>query len=227
MSGLMGELTRMDGFDLVIFDCDGVVVDSEVLACRCLADALRQHGMSFSLAEVFERFLGRSFSVVEDYYLGARGKALPDRFRTDLQSRLAEAFRTSLRPMPHIVDVLDRLDRPYCLASSSDAERIGLALAVTRLQRFFGDRVYNAAMVPNGKPSPDLFLFAAERMAAKAARTLVVEDTVAGIVAGKAAGMTVWGFTGGSHCLGRDAGRRLAEAGADRVFDSMADFTVA
>jgi HAD superfamily hydrolase (TIGR01509 family) len=214
----------MDGFDLVVFDCDGVVVDSEVLACRCLADVLGRHGMVLSIADVFERFLGRSFSAVEEYYLRARGEALPDAFRLELRSRLAESFARSLEPMPHIVDVLDRLDRPYCLASSSDAERIGLALAVTRLDRFFGDRVYNATMVSRGKPSPDLFLFAADRMGARAARTLVIEDTVAGIVAGKAAGMTVWGFAGGSHCVGRDVARDLAAAGADRVFDSMAEF---
>jgi HAD superfamily hydrolase (TIGR01509 family) len=126
--------------------------------------------------------------------------------------------------MPHVVDVLTRLDRPYCLASSSDAERIRLTLAVTGLTRFFSDRVFDASMVAEGKPAPDLFLHIAGRTGTATSRSLVVEDSVSGILAAKAAGMKVWGFTGGSHCAGRDIGRRLLAAGADRVFDSMAEF---
>jgi HAD superfamily hydrolase (TIGR01509 family) len=126
--------------------------------------------------------------------------------------------------MPHVVDVLKRIDRPYCLASSSDAERIRLTLTVTGLTRFFSDRVYDASMVAHGKPAPDLFLLIAGKMGAAAPRALVVEDSVSGIVAAKAAGMKVWGFTGGSHCAGRDTARQLLAAGADRVFDSMAEF---
>jgi HAD superfamily hydrolase (TIGR01509 family) len=126
--------------------------------------------------------------------------------------------------MPHVVDVLKRLDRPYCLASSSDPDRIRLTLAITGLDRFFADRVYDASMVAHGKPAPDLFLLIAGNMGKAAPRALVVEDSVSGIVAAKAAGMKVWGFTGGSHCAGRDTARRLLAAGADRVFDSMAEF---
>jgi HAD superfamily hydrolase (TIGR01509 family) len=210
--------------DLIIFDCDGVVVDSEVLACTCLSDALRLHRLDLGIDEIFELFLGRSFSVVEEYYRRVIGKPLPDAFRTDLHDRLSRSFAASLTSMPYVVDVLTRLDRSYCLASSSDAERIRLSLAVTGLARFFGERVYPAAMVARGKPAPDLYLFIAARMRAVTPRVLVVEDSVSGIVAGKAAGMKVWGFTGGSHCAGRDIGRQLLAAGADRVFDSMAEF---
>jgi HAD superfamily hydrolase (TIGR01509 family) len=216
--------TAMRDIDLVIFDCDGVVVDSEVLACTCLADALRLNALDLGIEEVFELFLGQSFSVVEEHFQAVTGKPLPEQFRTELRDRLARSFAASLTPMPNVVDVLDRLDRPYCLASSSDAERIRLALAVTGLARFFGERVYDAAMVARGKPAPDLYLFIAERMSAAMPRVLVVEDSVPGIVAGKAAGMKVWGFTGGSHCIGRDVGRQLLAAGADRVFHSMTEF---
>ncbi len=213
----------MDEFDLVIFDCDGVLVDSEVLSCRCLVDTLAQYGVAVDLAEVFDRFLGRTFSAVEDHYRAVTGAPMPARFQTDLRARVAASFRTSLQLIPGVRPVLDAMDRPYCLATSSDAERLGVTLEVTRLAPYFRDRIFNAAMVTRGKPAPDLFLFAAERMSKAPARTLVIEDSAIGVAAGKAAGMTVWGFTGGSHHRGRDGRRVLAEAGADRVFASMSE----
>ncbi len=212
------------GFDLIIFDCDGVVVDSEVLACQALADTLGRYGLPVSLDEVFQRFLGRSFAEVEDYFRNRTGAPLPEAFRIDFRARLEEVFRASLQPMAGIRDVLARVEPPYCLASSSDPGRIGLTLAASGMAAMFGDRVYSASQVRNGKPKPDLFLYAAEMMAEAPSRTLVIEDTVPGVLAGKAAGMTVWGFTGGSHCAGRAVGRKLADAGADRVFDRMSAF---
>jgi HAD superfamily hydrolase (TIGR01509 family) len=214
----------MKSVGLVIFDCDGVVVDSEVLSCESLVEVLRQYDVPISLDDVFDKFLGKSFSVVEAYYREATGKSFPADLRTDYRDLLATTFRASLKPMPGIDAVLGALKLPYCLASSSDSERIATTLAAAGLAPYFGDRVYSAAMVAKGKPAPDLFLFAAAQMGREPRQTVVVEDTVAGVLAGKAAGMTVWGFAGGSHCIGRDVGRRLAEAGADRVFDSMADF---
>ena len=215
----------MKSIGLVIFDCDGVVVDSEVLSCQSLADILLQYDVPISLDQVFDKFLGRSFSLVEAYYRETTGKPLPDKLRTDYRDLLARTFRASLKPMPGINAILGALKLPYCLASSSDSERIATTLAAAGLAPYFGDRVYSAAMVAKGKPAPDLFLFAAAQMGHESRQTLVIEDTVPGVVAGKAAGMTVWGFAGGSHCVGRGVGRQLAEAGADRVFDSMADFT--
>jgi HAD superfamily hydrolase (TIGR01509 family) len=211
-------------FELVIFDCDGVVVDSEVLACRALADVMAAHGIPIAIEEVFERFLGRTSGALDDYWREQRGGPLPGSFRPALAARLEELYRSDLRVMPHMLDVLDRIDRPYCLASSSDPERIRMTLEVTRLGHYFRDRVYNAAMVKRGKPAPDLFLHVAGEMGARPGATLVVEDSLTGISAGKAAGMTVWAFTGGSHYSGRDMGAALAAAGADRVFISMSDF---
>jgi len=210
-------------FDLVIFDCDGVVADSELLSCRCLRDTLGRHGLTIALDCVFERFLGRSASEVATYYLQALGRPLPADFAADLRAHLTAAFQAALQPMPHVGDVLSHLDRPYCLASSSDMERIRLTLAVTGLAPYFADRVFNVAMVDRGKPEPDLYLFIAAEMGARPRRTLVIEDTVVGVAAGKAAGMTVWGFIGGSHYAGRDIAPRLIAAGADRVFHSMSE----
>jgi HAD superfamily hydrolase (TIGR01509 family) len=215
----------MDMFDLVIFDCDGVVADSESLACACLRDHLGRYGVAVSLDEVFDKFLGRSFVAVAEHYRRVTGKSMPEAFRAGYQDRLKALLAASLKAMPQIEEVLSSLDRSYCLASSSDMERIALTLSVTGLDRYFGERIFNAGMVAHGKPAPDLFLYAASRMGKAPERSLVIEDTVPGIKAAKAARMTAWGFTGGSHYRGRDAGRLLAEAGADRVFGSMAEFT--
>jgi HAD superfamily hydrolase (TIGR01509 family) len=214
----------MKDFDLLIFDCDGVLVDSEVLSCQCLVDVLGRYGVTVGLDEAFDRFLGRSSSAVEEYYLATTGSPLARQFGSELQAHLASSFRTSLQLIPHVRSVLDSINRPYCLASSSDGDRLRMTLSIAELEPYFGDRIYYAAMVARSKPAPDLFLFAAAEMGARAAQTLVIEDSVNGVLAGKAAGMTVWGFVGGSHYSGRDGRRLLAEAGADRVFGSMADF---
>jgi HAD superfamily hydrolase (TIGR01509 family) len=210
--------------DLVIFDCDGVLVDSEVLSCTCLAEMLTAHGIAMSLDDVVERFLGRSFAAVPAYYRERTGRPLPESFARELRTLQRARFTAALLPMPHVAGVLASLDRPYCLASSSDGERIGISLAVTRLGHFFEGRIFSATMVERPKPAPDLFLLAAERMGVSPAATLVVEDSINGVLAGKAAGMTVWGFTGGSHYAGRDMTPALKAVGADRVFHSLAEF---
>jgi len=210
--------------DLVIFDCDGVLIDSEVLSCSCLAETLAAHGVAMPLEEVVERFLGRGFAAVPAYYREATGRTLPDSFAPELRARQSERFIAALTPMPHVTSVLTSLERPYCLASSSDGERIRISLAVTGLDHFFEGRIFTAAMVERAKPAPDLFLLAAARMGVSPARTLVIEDSINGVLAAKAAGMSVWGFTGGSHYAGRDMTPALMAAGANRVFGSMTEF---
>ena len=216
-------MAPLDDYDLVIFDCDGVVVDSEVLSCACLTDAFREHGVALELSEVVEQFVGRSQAAVEDYWRTELGRDPPADFFPYYNRRAAAAFTEQLKPMPLAGKVLANLPRPYCLASSSELDRIQLTLAVTQLDGFFADRIFNAAMVENGKPAPDLFLLAARRMNHPPERALVIEDSIVGVHAGKAAAMTVWGFIGGSHCSGRDAGTKLSAAGADRIFDSLGE----
>src|SRR5579871_71153 len=150
--------------DLVIFDCDGVLIDSEVLSCSCLAEIFALHGIVMPLDEVIERFLGRGFAAVPAYFRESTGRALPESFARDLKARQAELFTASLLPMPHVATVLAGLDRAYCLASSSDPDRIRISLAVTHLDHFFAGRVFSAAMVERAKPAPDLFLLAARTM---------------------------------------------------------------
>jgi len=211
------------GYDLVIFDCDGVLVDSEALACECLVGLLQRHRIDVELDAVFERFLGRSISAVAEHFQ-ALGCAMPAGFPAELRVLVRKSFAGSLQAMADVESVLRSLDTAYCVASSSDLERVNFSLELTGLSALFVGRVFTAQMVQNGKPAPDLFLHAAASMAVEPRRTLVIEDSVSGVQAGKAAGMTVWGFVGGSHYASRDGRALLAAAGADRVFDRMADF---
>jgi HAD superfamily hydrolase (TIGR01509 family) len=210
-------------FDLVIFDCDGVLVDSEVLSCRCLADALGREGLAMSADEAMERFLGRSIAAVATHFRAATGRDLSPSFHSELQARLTETFRRDLKVFPLVPEVLAACGERYCLASSSSPERLAMTLAAVGLDRHFAGRAYTASMVARAKPAPDIFLLAAREMAVRPERALVIEDSVNGVVAGKAAGMTVWGFIGGSHYRGRDGAALLKEAGADRVFAAFAD----
>ena len=133
-------------------------------------------------------------------------------------------FVAALRPIEGVSSVLKDLQVPHRVASSSDIERVSLSLSLTGLAPHFETRLYTSQMVKHGKPAPDLFLYAAERMQAKPCNTLVIEDSVSGVTAAKAAGMTAWGFDGGSHYQSRDGKAILLGAGADRVFERMADF---
>jgi HAD superfamily hydrolase (TIGR01509 family) len=208
---------------LIIFDCDGVLVDSEVLSCRCLCEALAGCGIEVGLEETLDLFLGRSLDAVLEHYQSL-GRSIPRQFPTELAVKVQETFRAALCPIEGIGSVLEGLKIPHCVASSSTLDRVSLSLSLTGLAGHFGDRLYTAQMVDRGKPAPDLFLYAAERMQADPARTLVIEDSVSGMRAAKAAGMTVWGFVGGSHYRSRDGRASLRDAGADRVFARMADF---
>ena len=209
--------------DLIIFDCDGVLVDSEVLSCRCLSEVLSGRGIKVGLDEILDLFLGRSLDAVVEHYEG-RGHSIAQQFPNALKAKVQETFRSALCPIEGIGSVLEGLEIPHCVASSSPLDRVSLSLSLTGLAGHFGDRLYTSQMVKRGKPAPDLFLYAAERMAADPCRTLVIEDSASGVVAAKAAGMTVWGFVGGSHYQARDGSANLSDAGADRVFARMADF---
>jgi HAD superfamily hydrolase (TIGR01509 family) len=209
--------------DLVIFDCDGVLVDSELLSCQCLTETLGEIGVEVTIEQALKLFLGRSTAAITQY-CAEHGRPAPESFLPAFRTRLRQSFGRSLKPIPGVAALLASLRIPFCLASSSDLDRVAFSLALTGIAEHFGDRLFTAQMVEHGKPAPDLFLHAAAQMKAAPARTLVIEDSVSGVTAAKAAGMTVWGFVGGSHYVSRDGRAMLQDAGADRVFDRMADF---
>jgi HAD superfamily hydrolase (TIGR01509 family) len=209
--------------ELVIFDCDGVLVDSELLSCRCLSEVLAEHGVFIDPESALELFVGRNVAAVQEHYR-ALGRILPADFIVRLARRVRQAFASALVPIEGVAAVLEQMRVPVCVASSSDLERVNLALGLTGLAGFFGSRIYTSQMVERGKPAPDLFLHAAAAMRTHPDRTLVIEDSVSGVTAGKEAGMAVWGFVGGSHYASRDGRAMLAGAGADRVFSRMTEF---
>lgn len=211
-------------FDLIIFDCDGVLIDSEIISARMLVAELAALGVGIDLGYVTTHFLGRSYPRVmqqirEDFRLD-----LPSDFEALYRQRLLAAFEADLRIMPHVADVLGQVALPWCIATSSSPERAVRSLGIVGLDALAEGRLFTSTMVAQGKPAPDLFLHAAARMGvADPARCLVIEDSVNGVRAGRAAGMTVWRFTGGSH-LGGSVAPEPDDARPDLRFASFADF---
>jgi HAD superfamily hydrolase (TIGR01509 family) len=201
---------------LVIFDCDGVLVDSEPIANRVLAETLSSAGYPCTFAESVERFVGHNLESIMIMVEAERGQELPPDFARRVQAETFEAFRRKLRPVPEIGTALDRITHPVCVASSGTIEKMTLTLGLTGLMPYFDGRLFSARSVPRGKPHPDLFLYAAHHTGVAPAACVVVEDSIPGT----RAGMRVLGYAGGTH-VGRDHGARLAAAGAE-VFTDMA-----
>jgi HAD superfamily hydrolase (TIGR01509 family) len=183
---------------LVIFDCDGVLIDSEIISCDMLIRELGREGIAVDRDYIFRNCIGHSFPEVVEQIHRATGKALAGDFEARYRAALLDEFDLSLRPTPGALGILDRLAIPFCIATSSSKERAGHSLAAAGLSRFNAE-VFTASMVARGKPAPDLFLLAAEKMGAAPGSCLVIEDSLAGIMAARAAGMPVWRFSGGSH----------------------------
>ncbi len=206
-------------FDLVIFDCDGVLIDSELLSVRADVECLAEYGIDLSAEEILERYTGTSGMVAD---LEARyGRALPwfDERHQQLVRPLFEAG--SEDDTRGVSPCSICCPAKFCVASSSSPERLRHTLSLVRLHDRFHPNIFSAADVARGKPAPDLFLYAADRMGIRPQRCVVVEDSLPGVAAAVAAGMTAIGFTGGSHCR-PGHGSRLAEAGAALVIERMA-----
>ncbi len=204
---------RARGVDLVVFDCDGVLVDSEPIAVPVLGRALRAAGLALSDAEVHLTFVGLAFPRCVEIAERRLGHPLPAGFTERVQAETFEAFRAGLRAMPGVEEALDRLAVPYCVASSGDPDKMRLSLGLTGLLERFHGRMFSASEVRNGKPAPDLFLHAAARLGARPERTVVVEDSLPGVRAAIEAGMRVYGYAPAGD------GEALAVAGAIPLLD--------
>ncbi len=204
---------------LTIFDCDGVLVDSELIALEVLSDMMGEFGVPMSVADCREAFMGRHAADIARGIEARVGRELPGE-RLRMKERMMDRLRRELAPVPGIARALAQLDGPRCVASSSDPARIRLTLELTGLAGFFGDHIFSGAEVANGKPAPDLFLHAAKTMGAAPAECVVVEDSVQGVRAGVAAAMPVIGFTGGAHAYPGFADT-LRAAGAATIIAHM------
>ncbi len=207
---------------MIIFDCDGVLVDSEILSNSIDAELMTGVGHAISASELIENFIGRPKAEIWADIAGRRGVPWPDGLLAKAESILVERFATDLQPVDGAIEAVAALPGPLAVASSSALPKLRLALAVTGLLQRFDPRVFSASQVARGKPEPDVFLHAADRCGVRPGDCIVVEDSVAGVTAARRAGMRVLGFTGGRHSY-RGHADKLAAGGALEVVAHMRD----
>jgi len=198
---------------LIIFDCDGVLVDSEPLAMRVLLKIIADEGIEIDRGIAFRSYLGRSLASISESLNQSHGTHLSDASLANMRDQLYALYRKELKATPWLKPVLEGLELPFCVASSSQLERIRLSLELTGTLDRFEPNIFSASMVANGKPAPDLFLHAAAQMGVAPEHCLVIEDSPAGIMAARAAGMRVFAYLGGGH---------IAESGLRAEIESLA-----
>jgi HAD superfamily hydrolase (TIGR01509 family) len=207
----------MRPIELVIFDCDGVLVDSELITNRVFGAVLAELGLTLTQQFIFDHFVGRSMRYCWEQVEAMLGRPVPDEARRELQLRTNTALAAGVRAVRGIEAVLDSMRVPYCVASSGSHEKMATTLGATGLLPRFRNRIFSATQVARGKPAPDIFLYAASSCAVHPSACAVVEDSPAGVAAGVAAGMRVYGY-----CAFTPR-ERLEAAGANCTFDSMSE----
>ncbi len=211
---------------LLIFDCDGVLVDSEMIAHAAMAELMSALSRPMTTQEALGIFAGRRLRDALAAAEALLSAPIPHDVGVAAGQRLLERFRRELKPVEGVRQAIEALPYARCVASSSTPERLRVSLDVTGLAPLFGDNVFSADQVANGKPAADLFLFAARSLDAPPADCIVIEDSALGITAARAAGMGAIGFAGASHADAQLAAQ-LAAAGADTVVRAMADLPAA
>jgi HAD superfamily hydrolase (TIGR01509 family) len=203
--------------ELVIFDCDGVLIDSERIYNRILAAHLNRLGAAVDLEYMFEHFVGHSWAYCLGRITDLLGGPPPDHLQESVFAELKVVLPRELTAIPGVSDALDRIGHPVCVASNSGPEEIRANLALVGLLSRFNGRLFSAKQVARPKPAPDVYLFAASTLGIAPSACLVIEDSPAGVTAATAAGMTVAGYS--AHT----PGRRLREAGAKHLLEDMRD----
>ncbi len=205
--------------ELVIFDCDGVLIDSEVISARMLQQSVRPYGIEIPMDYIMANYVGRSYPKVLADIQTRFSIQMPDDFEGEYRARLLAAFERELQVMPGVEKVILSLGKPAVIATSSTPKRAQSSLQKVGLLRHFENRLFTASQVPNGKPAPDLFLFAAQEMGVEPQNCLVIEDSETGVQAGLAANMQVVRFVGGQHLSAS-----TDSAGAHEVLQDFAEF---
>jgi HAD superfamily hydrolase (TIGR01509 family) len=201
--------------ELVIFDCDGVLVDSDRISLRIQAERISALGLEMSYEDCVRDFLGLGMEATLRILAERRGRPVPEGWESELDAAVREGFQRELRAVPGVVEALEEIELPTCVASSGSHEKMRFTLGLTDLWDRFAGRIFSVDEVQRGKPAPDLFLHAALRMATPPERCIVIEDSPFGVAAAKAAGMSAFGFAAATPSTRLD--------GADAVFTSMAD----
>jgi HAD superfamily hydrolase (TIGR01509 family) len=216
---------RVPDLNLVIFDCDGVLVDSEAIFARVLGECLTEADCPATAEEALLLGFGKNRDTLSAAVEARYGRPLSDSFFDAMRARTAVVLERELKPMPGVNELLAALPKARCVASNGHLQRVRERLALTGLLHFFDPHVFSAIQVAVGKPAPDLFLLAARELGAQPAACTVVEDSVVGVAAAVAAGMPVVGFFGGSHCP-EDHADQLIGTGCVQVFSHMTDLAV-
>ncbi len=203
----------------IIFDCDGVLIDSEILANRVEAEIKSELGFPITVEEHIKKFVGMGLSHPD---MQAELKRLPSNYLDLVDQKMKEVYKKELKVIAGTVAALDSLNIPKCVASSSEPEWLDIKLSLTNLKKYFSDSIFHGKLVTKSKPEPDLFLFAISQLGWAASDCLVVEDSVYGVQAGRAAGLKVCGFLGGAHVLPGHSDQ-LTKAGADYLISDLKD----
>lgn len=204
----------MSKYKCVIFDCDGVLVDSETIGNMVFVDMANELGAQINLEYALRHFKGSFFKDCKDHISGLIDSEVPEAFEKDYRKRSFEAFKTGIKPIEGITELLDNLLMPFCVASSGPEDKIRLNLGLTGLLPFFGNNIFSCYAIKKWKPDPAVFLWAAETMGFKPSECIVVEDSLSGVRAAKSGGLDVFGFT--AH----DYNNEL-ESEATKTFGSM------
>ncbi|MCU5771503.1 HAD-IA family hydrolase [Erwiniaceae bacterium BAC15a-03b] len=211
-----------NSLELIIFDCDGVLVDSEIIGIRLTVSLLNQHGVDMGFDEFTRDYSGLAWGELIDKVRSDKDVKIDESIHQQFSAQLMAAFADSLSRIAGTDEVISGLSTRKCICSNSGAEQLDYMLSLVGLKHLFAADIFSAVDLGPGraKPQPDIFLHAAEVMQATPANTMVIEDSVHGVMAAKRAGMYVIGFTGGAH-TNPSHRARLEAAGADRVIDSM------
>ncbi|MBI3678213.1 MAG: HAD family phosphatase [Proteobacteria bacterium] len=210
----------------ILFDCDGVLVESETLAHEIETDVLAAIGLHYDAREFRERFMGMSdkafWAALDEDGIARLGRPVTEEIRGPIKRRMRQAVMEQLTEVAGALACVSAVPHLKAVASSSTTEGLEIKLRKVGLWDHFAPHVYSAEHVTHAKPAPDLFLHAAKALDVMPEHCLVLEDSVNGVLAGRAAGMRVWGFTGGGH-MDEAAGRKLAASGAERVVASWVE----
>lgn len=201
--------------ELVIFDCDGVLVDSDRISLRIQAEWISALGLEMTYEDCVREFLGLGMEATLEILAERLGRPVPEGWEAELDAAVREGFRRELEPVPGVAEALEEIGLPTCVASSGSHEKMRFTLGLTGLWDRFAGRIFSTEEVQRGKPAPDLFFHAASRMSTPPERCIVVEDSPFGVAGAKAAGMSALGFAAATPSARLD--------GADAVFTTMAD----
>ncbi len=212
----------MSGIELIVFDFDGVLVDSETMGCQIWSDVFAKYGMTVPARDIMEKYTGKTGTLICSLIEKEYGYHLPEGFLDEVNETTESIMAKSLKTVSGVLETMPVFRIPVCIASGSRPKRLNMCLDVTGLRPYFPEEtVFSSHFVKHGKPAPDLFFYAAGKMNVSPENCLVVEDSSSGITGAKAAGMHSFGFVGASHCT-PERGRQLIESGAELLFD---DFT--